>query len=120
MTETEKLKNIMSQIQKILVDNDVAGVVVLHTPGFSEYMLHITPSYSCIKIESMNGIRFRCTADQFGGDTKKRDEMIANTSNMLHHLSAVCDEKCVVPLSALSKKIDEVTGSEHTDPGSEK
>lgn len=38
-----KLKKVMEQIKGILKDNDITGFVVLHSPGFSEYLNHVQP-----------------------------------------------------------------------------
>lgn len=50
MQYSPKLKKAMEDIKKILHENDIAGFVVLHTPGFSEYLNRVDPSYSCAKL----------------------------------------------------------------------
>ena len=74
-----KLKAVMEQIKTILKENDVAGSVVLHTPGYSEFFNFIEPSYSVAKIIS-NGIHIKA---------KKDDPRIADTVNMIMHLATL-------------------------------
>jgi len=80
-----KLKKAMEQIKVILAEHDIAAHVVLHTPGFCEYLNHITPSYSCAKPEGESQVRFTAKAEDFGGDKRARDKKIADTINMFSH-----------------------------------
>lgn len=45
----------MAEIKAIMDKHDIAGLVVLHTPGFGEHMLKMDPSYSSIKAETIIG-----------------------------------------------------------------
>lgn len=85
MQYSPKLKKIMDQIKDLLKENDVAGFVVLHTPGYSEYLNHLNASYSCAKIESNEGIRFKLLSKEVG---RERAKQIANdTYNMITHFA---------------------------------
>lgn len=66
----------MEEIKSILKKHDIAASVVLHAPGFSEYLNYIEPSYSCLKFEGDN-LRIK---------TKGRSkEEVTNTVNMITH-----------------------------------
>jgi hypothetical protein len=84
MQYSPKLKKAMEQIKKLLTENDITGLVILHTPGFSEYLNHCTASYSCAKPDA-SGIRLELKAAEVG---KERARELANgTFNMVHHFA---------------------------------
>lgn len=70
----------MAEINEILKKYDIAGVITLHTPGHSEYLLKLDPSYSCATLTS-DGIRLKATEAMYG--KKKRDQMLDDTANMV-------------------------------------
>lgn len=76
----------MERIKAILKEYDIAGSVVLHTPGFSEYFLKINPSYSCAKQEG-DGLRIVAKLSDFNGDKQARDKKLEDTVNMISHLA---------------------------------
>ena len=41
----------MEEIQALLIEHDVAGIVILHTPGGGNCLVEISPTYSCAKFE---------------------------------------------------------------------
>lgn len=49
--DQQRLKRARIEIEAVLQRHDLAGVVVLHTPGMSEFFYQITPSYSVCWIE---------------------------------------------------------------------
>ena len=51
MQYSPKLKVAIEEIKQILKNNDIAGFVVIHTPGFSEFLNHVETSYSCAKVQ---------------------------------------------------------------------
>lgn len=51
MQYSPKLKKAAEEIKQILQKYDIAANVILHTSGHSEYLLHITPTYSCAWLE---------------------------------------------------------------------
>lgn len=86
MQYSPKLKSAMEQIKKILVQNDIGAVVILHTPGHAEYLHHLTPSYSCAWIEYLHdghAVRFRSTLADHFNDPVRRDRFIRDTINMI-------------------------------------
>ena len=105
----------MDQIISILKENDLAGVVVLHTPGYSEYLLKIDPAYSCARLmPDGSGIRLKTTG--LAISNKKKKQMLTDTSNMLHHLSNVSGE-VAMSLFEVSKIIDQKLDSRHEGGG---
>lgn len=48
---SKKLQTVSAQIKQLLVDNDIAGVVVLHEDGYIENLVHLSTSYSCCYME---------------------------------------------------------------------
>lgn len=85
MQYAPKLKVAMTEIKAILLKHDIAGVVILHTPGFSEYLNHITPSYSCATLEDSK-FMIKAKKEHFKTE-EERLEKLRNTANMMHHLS---------------------------------
>lgn len=84
MQYSPKLKRVIEEIKQTLKTNDIAGSIVLHTPGFSEHLQHVTTSYSCAKIENA-GIRFKIQSKEIGEAEAKR--LAEGTYNMLTHLA---------------------------------
>lgn len=109
MQYSPKLKIAMDEIKNILKKHDVAGFVIIHTPGFSEYLNHISPSYSCAKIEATQ-LRFKLKASEVGGAEKARQ--IANdTFNMMTHLSDITAKSAMMFMDA-QKMLKEKLGGE--------
>ena len=44
MQYSPKLKRVLAEIKAILDKEDIAGSIVLHTPGFGEFLLKIDTS----------------------------------------------------------------------------
>lgn len=89
MNYSPKLKTAMERIKAILKEYDIAASVVLHTPGFNEYLLKIDPTYSCAKFE---GDQLRIKAklqDDFGGDKIAWNKKVSDTVNMIDGLGDI-------------------------------
>lgn len=110
-----KLKIAIEEIKAILQKHDIAGMVVIHTPGFAEFMLEISPSYSCARMEGP-GIRFRAKKSDFNGDAKARDQKISDTTNMLHNISQM-GGNASLQLLEMSNMLDNITKAEHSGSG---
>lgn len=113
MTYSPKLKKAMNEIKEILKRHDIAGVVVLHTPGNSEYLNEISPTYSCAKQEG-DTIRFRAKKADFKNSAELRDQCIADTSNMFSCLSDVLARN-TLGLLDVSEQFDKIVDAEHGD-----
>lgn len=84
MQYSPKLKKVMDQIKGILDENDIAGFVVLHSPGYSEYLNHLKTSYSCATVIP-EGITLRLKESEIGRE--KAIELADGTYNMITHLT---------------------------------
>jgi len=106
----------MEEIKAILSKHDIAGMVVLHTPGNSEYFLKINPSYSCAFIDGeMLRVRARIQKD-FNGDKKAWEKKVSDTSNMLSLLTETSGY-LALSVAEMSKLVDEKIDAEHSDGG---
>lgn len=113
MQYSPKLKRAMEEMKMLMLKYDIGGFCVLHTPGHSEYLLRIDPSYSCAKFEGDN-VRIRAKLKDFNGDKKAWEEKVASTSNMLSLLGEVGARMSMAILD-VSKKVDEIVDAEHND-----
>ncbi|MCP1384860.1 hypothetical protein [Runella salmonicolor] len=111
MDFSPKLKRVMAQIKDILQKEDLGGMVVLHTPGYSEYLLNLTPSYSCLKVEK-DQIRVLSKLTDYDGDQKQQIQHQANTANMLSLITETAVNQTRV-LMQVSNAVDVVVGAEH-------
>lgn len=73
-----------NEIQEILKKYDIAGVVLLHTPGFIQYELRLDPAYSCVEFAT-NRFKIHPPAPDLS-DEKKDKKMISETVNMLANM----------------------------------
>lgn len=81
-----KLRETMAKINTIIAQEDIAGYIVLHENGFSEYLLAIEPSWSIIKVKPpMVRLRSKLQED-FNGDTEAQYKATVATVNMLVHM----------------------------------
>lgn len=111
MQYSPKLKRVMQEIKDILSRENIAGVVVLHEPGAVEYLVKVDPTYSCAKLQD-GKLLMKATADEFGGDTTKRNRLIADTANMLH-MTADAIGPIAIALLESSKFIDKHVEARH-------
>lgn len=116
-----KLKRAIKEIQTILLKNDIAGVIVLHslfgkpetmgdgsmyTQGFTEFLFCINPSYSAASIENE---RFKVKGKAIHyKSAEERDIKIAGTVNMLDHLSEWTG-KLALSAMEMNDKLNEIT-----------
>ncbi len=115
MQYSPKLKKAIAEIQHILDKYDIAAFIALHTPGNSEYLNHVNPSYSCAKHEG-DTIRIKAKAADYNGDTVIRNKFLSDTTNMFHCLAEVTGKNAVM-LMKLSDKLDEITDATHFGGG---
>jgi len=81
------LKEAMARIKAIVQECDIAAHVVLHEPGFSEYLMEIEPSWSVLRIEKYGiGIRSRLQED-FGGDATAQLHANESSVNLVRHFA---------------------------------
>lgn len=114
MQYSPKLKMAINEMRGILSKHDIAGLIVLHTPGHSEYLLKIDPSYSCAKLEG-DGVRLQAKKKDFP-TIEAWTKRVSDTSNMLNLLFEVGGHN-VMGLSNVSDTLDNIVGAEHTEGG---
>lgn len=114
MNYSPKLKKAMEEIKAIVKKYDISASVVLHTPGNSEFLLEITPSYSCAKLNH-DHIHFKAKKEDFNNELL-RMQTIADTSNMMNLLGETLGKNALM-LMQVSDEFDKITGAEHEDGG---
>jgi hypothetical protein len=89
MQYSPKLKKIMEQIKDILKKNDIGGFVVLHEAnGFTEYLNHINPSYSCAFLQD-GQFRVKLKAADLPGGKEQAKQLAEGTYNMVSSMTDV-------------------------------
>lgn len=105
----------MEEIKTIVEKYDLAAHVVLHTPGNCEYLMKISPSYSCATQEG-DMIRFKAKAADFNGDKAARDKKIADTANMMRSMADVMGQNTLAFLK-VAEQFDQYVDAEHGKGG---
>lgn len=104
----------MEELKEILLNYDIAGVITIHTPGHAEYLNHITPSYSCAKINELTGqFELKAAKVHFSNEAERLNKL-TDTCNMLTLLSDV-SAKNVMKLIDASDATDKFLNAEHDD-----
>lgn len=80
-----RLKEAMEEVKVILKRYDIAGVIVLHEPGFAEHIIKTDPGYSCARLVN-GGMRVTATQEKYG---EKRGKVMDDTFNMFQLLAEV-------------------------------
>ena len=115
MQYNPRLKKAADEIKLILQKYDIAANVILHTPGHSEYLLHITPTYSCAWLEN-DMVRFRARKQDYNGNAMMRDKKIADTLNMLRLLSDTAGKNALA-LMEVADQFDKKIEADYEDGG---
>lgn len=115
MQYSPKLKRVIEQMKKICEKEDIGAIIVLHVPGFSEYTMMMSPSYSCV-IREPDMIRVRAKIADFNGDKKAWGVKVGDTSNMLNMLGETTGH-VALNIMKLAQMLDEKVGTEHQDKG---
>ena len=120
MQYSPKLKKVMEQIKQVMRENDVAGFCVIHSPGFSEFLTEITPSYSCAEwTPRQDGILIKGKLEPHNGNRKIRDKKLNDTVNMFVHLSDVMGRNTMnmIQVTESAEKTWDVVKSEGNKTG---
>ena len=82
--DQQRLKIARIEIEAVLRKHDLAGVVVLHTPGMAEFFYDIRPTYSiCWVDEEAYMVRIKSKLNQdHGGDAAEQRRDQQATANM--------------------------------------
>lgn len=105
MQYSPKLKKAASEIKAILKKHDIAGAVILHAPGFGEYLIHLDTSYSCARLEG-RGLRIKTH-----GRTHEHKEATANMIGIFSEISG----QNLMAFDAIDKELQKRLGAEHGD-----
>lgn len=111
-----RLKIARTEIEAVLKKHDLAGVVVLHTPGMSEFFYDIRPSYSCLWIDEKVGmLRMKSLASDYGNnlDAQRLDQ--AASANMVEAFADNLGQAGGM-FRMVREIVNEKFGAEHT-PG---
>lgn len=115
--DQQRLKTARIEIEAVLKKHDLAGVVVLHTPGMVEYFYDIRPTYSvCWVDESTSSIRIASKLDRdHGGKVELQLHDQSATANMA---VSIADSLCHAAMLfvALRDVVDLKLGVEHSEP----
>ena len=82
MQYSPKLKMAMEEIKAVLKKHDIAGFVLIHTPGFVEYLNHINPSYSCAFVQGEQ-LRVKLKTAELPGGKVQAKQLAEDTYNMV-------------------------------------
>lgn len=132
MNYSPKLRQAMEEIKAVLKKHDIAGVVVLHSPGYGEHYTKLSTSYSAIELvqkPNKNGELEDYGAkldinDKTYPDPEKRKQVIVdsiNTIEILHHLCSIKADNLEDVSMAIHKALKnkgayiENTPGKHTD-----
>jgi hypothetical protein len=114
--DQQRLKIARALIEGILKEHDLAGVVVLHTPGMTEFFYDVTPSYSCVWIDAAAAqLRVKSTLADYGGDQAAQAQDRAATANMIHGIARDLHSAAGM-FGIIAPAIDQAFRAEHTEP----
>lgn len=79
--DQRKLKVARAEIEAVMKKHDLAGAVVLHTPGMLETFWEITPSYSCCWVDvEQQAFRMRAKLADYKDAAAHRHDVNASTN----------------------------------------
>lgn len=115
MQYSPKLKTAMEEIKAILAKHDIGAMVVLHTPGHSEFLNKLNPSYSCI-IQTGDHIRFRSKLADYGGDKNAWQKKTTDSLNLLQCITETVGH-VILPLIDFTEKLEQSLDAESGGSG---
>lgn len=80
-----KLKMAAMEIKATLEKYDIAGIAHLHEPGFNEYVIHISPTFSVVELNAANHLKVNPPVEMPDDPTWSKKK-VATTVNMLANL----------------------------------
>lgn len=110
MQYSPKLKSAMEEIKAILAKHDIGAMVVLHTPGHSEFLNKLNPSYSCI-IQNGDHIRFKSKLADYGGDKAAWQKKTTDSLNLLQCIPETAGH-VLLPLMDFTDKLEKALDAE--------
>ena len=117
MQYSPKLKKAMEEIKEVLDKYDIGGIVCLHTPGHHEYLNKLNPKYSALSLkENEAGFLIKGHSKHYFGNKEMRDQKLADTKNMVEHLSIFCANEFMM-FDEINKKMEATFGKWDSDDG---
>lgn len=116
--DQQRLKIARVEIEAVLKKHDLAGVVVLHTPGMGEFFYDIRPSYSRCWVDEQAGM-FRVASKldrDHGGNVEEQKHDQAATANMTASLADNLYNAAGM-FKYLQQVVDRGLRAEHTPAG---
>lgn len=110
MQYSPKLKTAMEEIKAILSKHDIGAMVILHTPGYSEFLNKLNPTYSCI-IQDGDHIRFKSKLADYGGDKKAWEKKTTDSLNLLQCVVET-GGMILLPLIDFTEKLEKALDAE--------
>ena len=112
--DQQRLKVARTEIEAILRKHDLAGVVVLHTPGMTEFFYDVRPSYSCAWIdEAQQRVRVKSLGADYNGDHKAQLHDQAASANLFHGLASDLSSAASMFVS-VAQIVDRTVRAQHT------
>jgi hypothetical protein len=109
-----RLKIARTEIEAIMQKHDLAGCVMLHTPGMGEFFYSVSPSYSCARVDEQAGMmRLRSKLEDYKGDRIVQEHDRAATANMAASLSDMSTNAASM-FASMQRVIDRAFHAEHT------
>lgn len=106
MQYSPKLKRVMAEIKAIMEREDLTGIVILHEPEFSEFLLKVDTAESCARIDQYGQLHI--TTKHFLTRERKK-KAVEHTANMFVHLTDVGKAvvgSCMQALSYMEQKFE--------------
>lgn len=110
MQYSPKLKTAMEEIKAILSKHDIGAMVVLHTPGYSEFLNKLNPSYSCI-IQDGDHVRFKSKLADYNGDKQAWQKKTTDSLNLLQCVVETTG-MILMPLMDFTEKLEKALDAE--------
>jgi hypothetical protein len=105
-TDEDIVKSTMKKVNELLVKYEVAAVVVIHRPGYTQSLVKIEAPFSCAKHDTDGKIKIRAKLEDYKGDKNVRKQRLLDTSDMLRELLDSTVKK-VYPYFDVSEQFDE-------------
>lgn len=114
--DQKRLKVARAEIEAILQRHDLAGVVVLHTPGMSEFFYQVNPSYSVVHLDEKRGaVRVRSRlAEDYAGNAAAQLHDQAASANMTAALADGLSGAAAM-FQDVQAIVDKALSATHTD-----
>lgn len=77
-----KLQAAMEEVKVILKKHDIGAVIVLGSQTHTEYLLELSPTWSCITIEDDGLVRFRALRKDFASK-EEQGKVITDSAGLL-------------------------------------